>query len=51
LDPIYQVDYLDAWGCGNCWPQYPAAKVRVQNRMADARATWVSMAALLKKVG
>ena len=34
------LDYLQSWTCGNCWPQYPPARVRAQDRETQANATW-----------
>eukprot|EP00658_Telonema_sp_P-2_P077083 TRINITY_DN6893_c0_g1_i2.p1 TRINITY_DN6893_c0_g1~~TRINITY_DN6893_c0_g1_i2.p1 ORF type:complete len:351 (+),score=55.98 TRINITY_DN6893_c0_g1_i2:180-1232(+) len=46
------LDYMQSWSCGNCWPQYPAARVRVQDRARDANTTWNAVqAALTKSIG
>ena len=34
------LDYLQSWDCGNCWPQYPPARVRAQDYETQANATW-----------
>ena len=34
------LDYLQSWSCGNCWPQYPPARVRAQDYATQANATW-----------
>ena len=34
------LEYMQSWDCGNCWPQYPAARVRMQDKARDANTTW-----------
>eukprot|EP00935_MAST-01C_sp_MAST-1C-sp1_P000145 g145.t1 len=43
------LDYLQSWTCGNCWPQYPPARVRMQSRAKDAADSWSRINGVLKQ--
>lgn len=44
------VDFLESWDCGNCWPQYPPARVRMQNYDQQANATWNTLLGYMKNI-
>jgi hypothetical protein len=44
------LDYLESWDCGNCWPQYPAARVRVQDYTTQANATWHTLLSYMASI-
>ena len=44
------VDFLESWDCGNCWPQYPPARVRMQNYAQQANATWNTLLGYMKNI-
>ena len=44
------LDYLESWDCGNCWPQYPPARVRAQDYDKQANSTWNALRGYMKQI-
>ena len=44
------LDYLESWDCGNCWPQFPPARVRAQDYDQQANATWTKLLGFMKNI-